>query len=483
MNIAVQNVNLHIQNIRTRMPFRYGIAVMTALPHLFVSVECEIEGRPQPGIAADSLAPKWFTKDPNTSQRDEVTEMLRVIESAAKFAQQIEGASSVFELWQQVYAAQKSWAAEQGYPPLLWNFGVSLIERAVIDAFCRATGTSFSQALRTNTLGIRLDEIHNELANYQPADLLPAQPLRSLNVRHTVGLSDPLTDQEITDADRVNDGLPQSLEACIRTYGLTYFKIKACGDKTTDIERLKQIAVVLNDNAPSDFAFTLDGNEQYKSVEQFKEMWLAITSDPDLAPLLSKLLFVEQPLHRDVALSETTQQALNSWIDKPPIIIDESDSQLDSLPTALNCGYVGTSHKNCKGVFKGIANACLLEHYRRVNPNGFYILSGEDLTNIGPVALLQDLAVMASLGVEHIERNGHHYFAGLSMFSAPLQEQVLLHHPDLYHRQEQGFVALNIHGGTLTVNSSVNAPFGLDFDLDPACFTPLHAWNFDSLND
>ena len=156
MNIAVQNVKLHIQNIRTRMPFRYGIAVMTALPHLFVSVECEIDGQLQVGIAADSLAPKWFTKDPNTSHREEVAEMLKVIEAAAKFAQDSEGATSVFELWQQIYAAQKKWATEQGYPPLLWNFGISLIERAVIDAFCRATDTSFAQALRANTLGIRL---------------------------------------------------------------------------------------------------------------------------------------------------------------------------------------------------------------------------------------------------------------------------------------------------------------------------------------
>ena len=96
MNIVVQNVNLHVHNIRTRMPFRYGIAVMTALPHLFVSVDCEIDSQLQIGMAADSLAPKWFTKDPNTSHRDEVTEMLHVIESAAKFAQQIEGANFRF---------------------------------------------------------------------------------------------------------------------------------------------------------------------------------------------------------------------------------------------------------------------------------------------------------------------------------------------------------------------------------------------------
>jgi len=40
------------------------------------------------------------------------------------------------------------------------------------------------------------------------------------------------------------------------------------------------------------------------------------------------------------------------------------------------------------------------------------VLTGEDLCNLGPVAFLQDLAMMALLGIEHVERNGHHYFAG-----------------------------------------------------------------------
>ena len=34
-------------------------------------------------------------------------------------------------------------------------------------------------------------------------------------------------------------------------------------------------------------------------------------------------------------------------------------------------------------------------------------MSGEDLANVGPVALLNDLAVMSVLGVEDVERNGH----------------------------------------------------------------------------
>src|SRR5207302_8085313 len=62
----------------------------------------------------------------------------------------------------------------------------------------------------------------------------------------------------------------------------------------------------------------------------------------------------------------------------------------------------------------GIANACLLEKRRRDGER--VVLTGEDLCNLGPVALLQDLALMALLGIEHVERNGHHYYRGLSLW-------------------------------------------------------------------
>lgn len=71
-------------------------------------------------------------------------------------------------------------------------------------------------------------------------------------------------------------------------------------------------------------------------------------------------------------------------------------------------------------------------------------MSGEDLANAGPVALLQDLAVMALLGVTHVERNGHHYFRGLSMHTSATQDAVLGKHPGLYHRHTEGFATLQI---------------------------------------
>ncbi len=60
-------------NIRTRMPFRYGIAELTETPHLFCEIELEVDGERSRGISADSLIPKWFTKDPEQSYEDEIS--------------------------------------------------------------------------------------------------------------------------------------------------------------------------------------------------------------------------------------------------------------------------------------------------------------------------------------------------------------------------------------------------------------------------
>ncbi len=481
MRITVRHTDLYVLNMRARMPFRYGIASLTALPHLFVRVTLDIGGAPHTGIASDGLPPKWFTKDPATSFQDDLAGMLRVIENACLLAGQAGSAPSVFDLWQELSSAQRRWAEGTGYPPLLWGFGVSLVERAVIDAFCRATGTPFHRALRANTLGIRLGALYPELEGAAPADFLPDTPLRSLIVRHTVGLADPLTEGEIPPAERLDDGLPQSLEACIRIYGLTHFKLKVRGEVDADLARLERIAAVLERECGEGYAFTLDCNEAYTSVEGFRAFWEELLRRRSLAAFLRHLLYVEQPFYRDVALSAQVAQELRAWTDRPPIIIDESDATPECVPAALAAGYAGTSHKNCKGVLRSVAAACLLAHRRRHDSGRPYILSGEDLANVGPVALLQDLAVAASLGIPHVERNGHHYFRGLSMYPPEVQAQVLACHGDLYRCHERGFPTLSIRKGRIRVDSVMDAPFGLSFLLDISRFTPLEDWSVDSL--
>ena len=73
---------------------------------------------------------------------------------------------------------------------------------------------------------------------------------------------------------------------------------------------------------------------------------------------------------------------------------------------------------------------------------------------------------MHALGVEHVERNGHHYFRGLSVFGQDLNEEVLNRHGDLYHRHPDGFAALSIQEGNLAMGSVASAPFGTAFAID-----------------
>src|SRR4051794_39411169 len=180
MKISVRETQLFIRNLTLRVPFRYGIVTMTRVPHLVLRVTAEFGGKSQRGYAADNLVPKWFTKNPATAFRDEIAEMLEVTQSAAAIAQALPPVETVFAWWCEVSRGQESWAPTRGFPPLLSGFGVSLVERAVIDAFCRATGQTFAQAVQANAFGVRLGELHPELGAAGPAEFLPSQTPRAI---------------------------------------------------------------------------------------------------------------------------------------------------------------------------------------------------------------------------------------------------------------------------------------------------------------
>jgi len=410
MEIRILSVDLERFDASTRMPFKYGIATMTHLPHVFLRVDALFDGVIQKGISADHLPPKWFTKDPEKDPLEEIEDMLLVIGNAGELAQRIT--------------------------------------------------STFAHLLHENAFGICWESIRPELKGKEPKDLFPP-PLESITIRHTVGMADPLTEEEISEDERIHDGLPQSLESCIHFYGVNHFKIKVNGQLEPDIERLGSIEKLFNRLNLVDFAFTLDGNEQFHEVSSFRAFWNSLQESERMRTFFEHLVFVEQPFHRDLALTEPIGDALKSWTQAPPIIIDESDATLDSAFTALQLGYRGTSHKNCKGVFKGIINRAMINQRNLDAGTRRFLMSGEDLANIGPVANHMDLVVQACLGNASVERNGHHYFKGLSLFNASIQESALNNFPDLYV-SESNYVRLNIQNGVLPVHELLSFPFGTD---------------------
>jgi hypothetical protein len=449
--IKVLDVSFAHLRVRTRFPFRYGIASMTEAPHVLVRAVVECEGRTLTGLSAETWVPKWFVKNPDTTYDEDLPDMCRTLRHAAEAAVEPREPLTFFRWWQRLHAAQAELAGAPGIPPLLAHLGTAMVERAVCHALCQAQRCSIHALWRENLAGIDFADIRQETAGLAPVDVLPPQPASRIIARHTVGLADPLTDAEITDP--LHDGLPHSLEENIRAFGLTHFKIKLAGHQEKDTARLEALAGLL----PEGSHFTLDANENYPDIRVFREHWAHWVSRPSLAAWLERgLLLVEQPLHRDSSFHAVTGETLLSWTKHPPFIIDEADASLGDLPRALALGYAGTSHKNCKGLTKGLANAALL---RRHGPGT--ILSGEDLSNIGPVALLQDLAVMAALGIPHVERNGHHYFRGTGMFPPETGESLFKAHPAAWVRTSEGFAALRIENGIIGTESIAAAPLGL----------------------
>src|SRR3990170_634554 len=103
MSIRLLEARLRGALIEARIPFRFGIAEMKEIVHVLLFVTVDVDGKRETGVAADNLPPKWFTKNPETSYRQDVEEMIDVVESACAVAGRSGAHDSVFDLWHYVY--------------------------------------------------------------------------------------------------------------------------------------------------------------------------------------------------------------------------------------------------------------------------------------------------------------------------------------------------------------------------------------------
>ena len=456
MSFAVEEIRFHHALLETRLPFRYGMVSMERAPHVLVEVRVAAGGRQWLGMAAETLVPKWFVKQPGTSHEEDVRDMGAVLRHAAGLA--VGGWADYGAWWRSLYEGQRGMVSAPAFPALLVQMGTALIERAVLHALGRNCGRSLGGMLRAGLLGLEPGTLRAGGPGGSWERYLPPVWPAKITLRHTVGLSDPLV---AADVERpVADGLPQTLQENVGVFGLTHFKIKLSGRREEDAGRLRKLASVLPEGA----RFTLDANENYPDFRVFREHWEGWRADALLGPWLERgLLFVEQPLARERSLDAAAGEALAAWDHHPPVIIDEADASLDDLPRALRLGYAGSSHKNCKGIGKGLANLVLLRH-------GGGILSGEDLSNIPPVALLQDLAVMAEFGIPHVERNGHQYFRGTSRFPRGVANGLVESYPRLFRDGGPSGAVLRIAKGELEVTDLAGKPMGLAWEDVPDGF-------------
>jgi hypothetical protein len=432
--------------VTLRLPFRFGVVTLTEAPQVFVRVRVKLaDGREGEGVSAELLAPKWFDKSPaltNEQNFDQLRQSLALARKALLAA----GANTPFGLSAAVDHELHRSCERAGLNGLIASFGLALIDRAIIDALGRLEGASVFALVKANRLGLGAATA-TDLEGFDFGKLLDSlKPASSIHARHTVGLVDAITRAE-TDGKRIDDGLPESLEEVVAAYGHRYFKLKVAGKIDSDIERLSGIAAVL-DKSAAPYHATLDGNEQYRDIDEVIALWRRIGEEPRLKRLKSSIMFIEQPIARARALSAPVK----SLSDEVPIEIDESDADVGVFPRARALGYRGISSKSCKGFYRALINRARIEKWNAEEP-GRYFMSAEDLTTQAGVAVQQDLALATLIGAAHVERNGHHYVDGMTGAPKAEEDAFLKAHPDIYHRAGNGRVRLTIRDGIIALGS------------------------------
>lgn len=469
----ILDIELFERPVHMRMPFRFGVVTLTACPQAFARVRIRTEdGREAEGAAAELLAPKWFDKNLALSNEDNF-EQLRIslrLARAAYLAADAE--STAFGHFADHYAELIEAGAARELNPLIACFGPAMLDGALLDALCRATGQSFYQALQANLPGIDA-RLTPDLAGFDLNGWLAGlKPAEDIALRHTVGLVDSITRADVTEP--VGDGLPETLEEVVDATGCRYFKLKVCGDAEADIARLGRIAEVI-DRVP-DYVVTLDGNEQYKDAAAAAAFWQRVQATPALQRLAAATIYIEQPLPRSIALDSD----MHELAAMRPVLIDESDSSLEAFPAALARGYTGVSSKDCKGLYRSLLNAARCSQLnRRAESEGRdrpYFMSAEDLTTQAGLAVQQDLALVNLIGLTHVERNGHHYVDGFAGQGASAAEAraFLAAQPGLYEAAGDK-VRLRIVNGRIDLRSLAAPGFGAGAHPDWNSLQPLQA--------
>jgi len=433
--IAVRDIAFFERPVNFARPFRFGAVVINATPQAFIRVEIEVEGKATSvGASAEFLVPKWFDKRPGLSPDETVGELRRSLIIARELYLSHRGFQTAFGLHAGCLAAQIEACAKEDIPPLAAAYGPAEIDKAILDALLRCVGVNFFDGMAENIAGIDA-RLSPDLRNDDIAQFLGrSRRLERVAIRHTVGLDD-----QVDGKGGVADPHENS--------GARYFKLKLNGDPQHDAGRLVRIGKELA-GLPHDYSVTLDANEQYADLASLGALIDRLDHDTALQPIAAKLLYIEQPMPRDI----TRQSPLGEL--GRDFIIDEADDCYDAFLTARPLGYRGISSKSCKGIYKSIVNATRAARWSTGDQRFF--VTGEDLTCQAGLGVQQDLALGALIGVTHAERNGHHYVDGFGDTPVDEAQAFLAAHPDLYVRDGKQ-VRLSIHNGDL-LTGSLTAP-------------------------
>jgi len=357
-DIRLVDVTAQTEEIAFRTPIKFGGRVVNHATLLNVTVTAETrDGRRGVGNGSMPLANVWAWPSKVVSGDDAFRAMLALGQQLCEVARTYHGQGHPLEITHELashYASeaesiQQNLGLAESIPPLAQLVAASPLEAAIHDAY--------GQALGQNSYNLLGKEYANaDLAHYLTPEFAGEyldqytlrEPKPRIPLYHLVGALDPLTEGDI--AQRIGDGLPETLGEWIAADGLTHLKIKLAGDDLDwDVQRVVGIERVAAEaqaaRGCANWFYSLDFNEKCENVEYVLAFLAKVGEQSPQA--LDRVQYIEQPTHRD--LKSYPENKMHAAAKIKPVVIDESLINLESLLLCREMGYSGVALKACKG--------------------------------------------------------------------------------------------------------------------------------------
>jgi len=394
-----------------RTPIKFGGRVVTdvVLAHVAVDVVTRDDRRGR-GFGSMPMGNVWAwpsQKVPGESALQAmVTLAQRLVREAAGYQDYGHPLEITQALSQGYQPAADAVVREAGLaepmPRLAQLVAASPLEAAIHDAYGKTLGQN-----SYNLLGPEF--VNSDLSAYLGPEFRGEyldrytlrQPKASMPLYHLIGALDPLTDADV--ANRLDDGLPETLPEWILADGLTHLKIKLNGDNLAwDVDRVVAIervaAAAQKQRGCAAWYYSADFNEKCQNVEYVLDFLAQVGQrSPDA---LARLQYIEQPTHRD--LKANPGNRMHEAAKRKPVVIDESLVDFESLLLSRELGYSGVALKACKGHSEALLMGAAAQKYKM-------FLCVQDLTCTG-MSFLHSASLSARIPtVAAIEGNGRQY--------------------------------------------------------------------------
>ena len=408
-DVRIVGVEHDFEDYRYRAPYQFGGRTVDRVTIL--NVRCRVRtasGREALGIGSMTLGNAWaFPAAPHDQGLGAMKALADAIRPVTGSCAESGHPIDLFRVLEPAYLGEAEAVSvarrlTTPIPKLCTLVVASAFDAAIHDAYGKVHGVSsyatYGPAFMTHDLSADLGPAFRgeHLDRYVAATPQPTMPLF-----HSVGASDPIEQSDVR--ERIDDGLPNTLDEWIRRDGLIRFKIKLNGgDLAADFERVVRVDRVvtraLATQRVSDWKYCLDFNEGCPNVGYLLEFLQRVRQATPAG--FERILYIEQPTSRD--LERDRANVMHDAARLRPIVVDEALTDLESLIRAREMGYTGVALKACKGQSQAILMAAAAQKH------GMF-LCVQDLTCPG-ASLIHSAGIAARVpGNAGIEANARQF--------------------------------------------------------------------------